>query len=203
VRGFGNVNNLNNKIFMKNFTNAKDSYNPNLEVFRTNETVRTLKEEKNAVILKNVAIFNLTDSEKEILSATIGIDSVNYKRISTMPHFEKEMNSLEETFFKPDSVKFDNNKLIHFFYARIGSERAVEKSIDNDGNNLTLVNLCFNKDVDIYKLKYDGSNPVVGQAMILNLDADMDKEGNPIPPVGVPEHTTESIAKKGILMKYI
>lgn len=189
---------------MKNFINARDAYNPNLEVFRTNETVRTLKEEKSAVILKNVAIFDLTDSEKEILRVTVGEDSINWKRVSTMPHHEKEINSLENTFFKPKSDKFNPNNLIHFFYARNSHIEAIEKAIDNDGNNLTLVNLCFNKDINVYKLKYDSNMPVVSLSSILELDGFNDGDGNPIlPPVGDPKHTTESIAKKGIFMKYI
>jgi hypothetical protein len=191
---------------MKNFTNAKDAYNPNLEVFRTDETVRILKEEKSAVILRNVAIFDLTNSEKEILKSNPDIDDdyINYKRISVMPHFEKEINSLENTFFKKNDEKFNPNKLIHFFYARSGSEVAVEKTIDNDGNNLTLVNLCFHKDIGIYKLNYDDNQPLVSSSSILALDGDIDNDGNLTRPIGGNgEYTTESIAKKGIYKKYV
>lgn len=195
---------------MKNFTNAKDAYNPNLEVFRTNEEVRKLKDDKDkgAVILRNVAIFDLTDSEKEILIAKVGADFVDWKRISTMTHHEKEMNSLENTFFKPGSLDFNPEKLIHFFYAKSGSEEAIEKAIDNDGNNLTLVNLCFQKGIQVCKLKYDGKTPLVSFSLIEEIDSDTDGEGNPISPVGgycVGDDctTTESIAKKGIIKKYV
>jgi hypothetical protein len=182
---------------MNEFINAKNAYNPNLEVFRTNSDVRMLIEQQKAIILKNVALFELTDSEKIFFPT----EEALWKRVSVMPQHEREMDSFENTFFKNGSPKFSTDKIIHFVYVRNGSVTGVESAVEDDGFNLRLVNICFEENTQICRLGYNGNIPFIAQTNIQ--DISVDGIGGTAG-VGDPddEITTESITKKGILKKH-